>query len=106
MEDKLFDQLKTSLEQAVEISKGECQPSRVRTIQKPNVRAIRESLGISRAEFASVINSSEETVKSWELNRRSPTGLTAKVLLLMAEDLDIFHLLKQLNSQVEKADVS
>ncbi|EEW9498302.1 helix-turn-helix family protein [Escherichia coli 5-366-08_S3_C3] len=75
-----FDELKASLEEAVEIKNGTKAPARVTRYELADVRAIRENLNITQSEMAKVLGTSLDTIKSWETGRRNPTGLAAKVL--------------------------
>ena len=43
-------------------------------------RLRRETIGVSQAVFAKVLNSSAQTVHAWEQGRRSPTGCTLRFL--------------------------
>ncbi|EFG4207934.1 helix-turn-helix domain-containing protein, partial [Escherichia coli] len=74
------DELKASLEEAVEIKNGTKAPARVTRYELADVRAIRENLNITQSEMAKVLGTSLDTIKSWETGRRNPTGLAAKVL--------------------------
>lgn len=96
MDDKLFEELKTSLKEAVAISKGEKAPARNtvwgmdkndrplmlrrETAPKPDVKVIREKLELSQNEFARLIKVSVRTLQNWEQGNRQPTG-PAEVLL-------------------------
>ena len=75
-----FDELKASLEEAVDIKKGVQAPTNVTRYEIADVKAIREQLNVSQAEMAKALGTSVDTIKSWELKRRNPTGLAAKVL--------------------------
>ena len=75
-----FDELKTSLEEAVDIKNGTKAPARVTRYEIADVKAIREQLNVSQAEMAKALGTSVDTIKSWESRRRNPTGLAAKVL--------------------------
>ncbi|WP_312411319.1 NadS family protein [Pseudescherichia sp.] len=75
-----FDELKTSLEEAVEIKKGAKKAARVTRYEVADVKAIREQLNVSQSEMAQALGTSVDTIKSWESKRRNPTGLAAKVL--------------------------
>jgi putative transcriptional regulator len=75
-----FDDLKTSLEEAVDIKSGVKTPARVARYEIADVKAIREQLNVSQAEMARALGTSIDTIKSWEAKRRNPTGLAAKVL--------------------------
>lgn len=75
-----FDDLKTSLEEAVDIKNGLKAPARVTRYAIADVKAIREQLNVSQSEMAKALGTSVDTIKSWETKRRNPTGLAAKVL--------------------------
>lgn len=75
-----FDDLKTSLEEAVDIKNGTQSPANVSRYEIADVRAIREQLNVSQGEMAKALGTSVDTIKSWESKRRNPTGLAAKVL--------------------------
>ncbi|WON77960.1 NadS family protein [Serratia sp. UGAL515B_01] len=75
-----FDDLKTSLEEAVDIKNGTKAPAKVTRYEIADVRAIREQLNVSQGEMAKALGTSIDTIKSWEAKRRNPTGLAAKVL--------------------------
>lgn len=75
-----FDDLKTSLEEAVDIKSGLKNPVRVTRYAIADVKAIREQLNVSQSEMAKALGTSVDTIKSWETKRRNPTGLAAKVL--------------------------
>jgi len=81
-----FNELKASVEEAVEIEQGKKSPSRVARYEVADVKAIRESLSVTQAEFAKALGTSVDTVKSWELKRRNPTGLAAKVLATIQDN--------------------
>ncbi|MGP6283414.1 NadS family protein, partial [Escherichia coli] len=67
-----FDELKTSLEEAVEIKQGLKEPARVTRYEIADVKAIREQLNVSQSEMAKALGTSVDTIKSWESKRRNP----------------------------------
>ncbi|MGJ3436494.1 NadS family protein [Serratia sp. Je.1.23.a] len=75
-----FDDMKTSLEEAVAIKNGGKSPANVTRYDIADVKAIRAQLNVSQSEMAKVLGTSVDTIKSWETKRRNPTGLAAKVL--------------------------
>ena len=75
-----FDELKASLEEAVEIKNGVREPARVTRYELADVKAIRAQLNVSQSEMAKVLGTSLDTIKSWETGRRNPIGLAANVL--------------------------
>ncbi|POU77133.1 transcriptional regulator [Leclercia sp. LSNIH6] len=86
-----FDELKTSLEEAVDIKNGTKAPSRVTRYEIADVKAIREQLNVSQAEMAKALGTSVDTIKSWESRRRNPTGLAAKVLATIQANPAFFY---------------
>lgn len=87
----IFDELQTSLHEAVEIKQGKAQPSRVTRHEVADVKAIRDKLHVSQAEFAKAMGTSVDTIKSWETKRRNPTGLAAKVLATIQDNPAFFN---------------
>ena len=84
MKDELFEELLESVREAVAISRGEVEPSRVFVFPSPDVRKIRKGYGLSQGGFAKRIGISKGTVQNWEQGRRKPEG-PARVLLRVAE---------------------
>jgi len=83
MRDKLFDELKKSIEQCGKILKGKRKPSREFNFDNPDPKQIREKLGLSQNKFAKMLGISISTLQNWEQGRREPDG-PAKVLLNIA----------------------
>jgi putative transcriptional regulator len=90
-----FDDLKASLEEAVEIKTGAKAPANVTRYDVADVKAIRAQLNVTQAEMAHALGTSVETIKSWEMKRRNPTGLAAKVLATIQADPRFFQVLSQ-----------
>lgn len=89
----IFDDVKASLEEAVEIQAGRKALSRVTRYEVADVRAIREQLSVTQSEMAKALGTSVDTIKSWESKRRNPTGLAAKVLNVIRENPAFFRAL-------------
>lgn len=66
----LFDELQTSLQEAVDIKKGNVNAARITRHEEADVKAIRAKLHVSKAEFADAMGTSVDTIKSWEAKRR------------------------------------
>lgn len=81
-----FDQLVTSIRQAGKIRRGESKPSRVVEFAPVDVKAIRQRLGKSQAEFARMIGVSVATLQNWEQGRRRPEGPARALLKVAAEN--------------------
>jgi len=86
-----FNELKTSLEEAVDIKNGVKAPANVTRYEIADVKAIREQLNVSQSEMAKAMGTSVDTIKSWESKRRNPTGLAAKVLATIQANPDFFR---------------
>ncbi len=87
----IFDELKSSLEEAVEIHQGRKAASRITRFEIADVKSIRDSLQVSQAEFAKALGTSIDTIKSWESRRRNPTGLAAKVLATIQDNPNFYQ---------------
>ncbi|UYF99691.1 NadS family protein [Halomonas sp. GD1P12] len=82
----IFNALKDSLEEAVDIKTQKRQADRVTRFEVADVKQIRALLAVSQAEFAQAMGTSIDTIKSWENRRRNPTGLAAKVLATIQDN--------------------
>ena len=79
---KFADELIASLKQAVAHAKGKkVRGMRVRTVEVPDVKAIRRSLRMSQQRFASAYRIPLPTLKNWEQGRRYPDAPAAAYLL-------------------------
>jgi putative transcriptional regulator len=87
----IFNELKDSLTEAVDIKQGRKQASRVTRYEVADVKALRESLEITQAQLAHALGTSVDTIKSWESKRRNPTGLAAKVLATIQDNPEFYH---------------
>ena len=86
MEKELFDELVQSLKEAKAIAKGEAKASRRYEMTAPDVREVRERLGLSQSEFARLMRVSVKTLQNWEQNRRHPTGPAAALLKIVSAE--------------------
>ena len=86
MKKKDFDNLVTSIRQAGKIRRGETKPSRVTEFASVDVKAVRQRLGKSQAEFAHMIGVSIATLQNWEQGRRKPEGPARALLKVAAEN--------------------
>jgi putative transcriptional regulator len=86
MKQEDFDNLVTSVRQAGRIRRGQMPPSRVTEFAPVDVKAVRQRLGKSQAEFARMIGVSLATLQSWEQGRRRPEGPARALLKVAAEN--------------------
>lgn len=78
-------ELIASLEEAVAIVRGEREPARVHLPPDvPDVRAIRDRLGLSRPAFAARFGLAVSAVRDWEQGLRRPDP-AARVLLMVID---------------------
>jgi len=89
MEKTLFDDLVQSLKEAKDISKGLVAASRRFEVAPPDVKAVREQIGLSQSEFAGLMRVSIKTLQNWEQNRRHPTGPAAALLKIVVTAPDL-----------------
>ncbi len=80
MRDELFAELLASVKEGGAILRGEKEPSRRFDVEKPDAKRIRERLGLSQSELATMLGISVDTLQNWEQGRRSSVG-PARVLL-------------------------
>ena len=87
----IFDDLKNSLEEAVEIKESRQTATRVTRYEVADVKTIRAQINVSQREFAQTMGISVDTIKSWESKRRNPTGLAAKVLSAIQKNPEFYQ---------------
>ena len=58
--------------------------SRPFEIDNPDVRQLREQVGLSQSEFAQMMRVSVKTLQNWEQHRRNPTGPAAALLKIVS----------------------
>lgn len=89
MERALFNDLAQSLKEAKSIALGQAPASRRFTVTLPDVKAVREQIGLSQSEFASLMRVSIKTLQNWEQHRRNPTGPAAALLKIVLTAPDV-----------------
>jgi putative transcriptional regulator len=73
-----------AMEEAATYTLGKGKVARVHTVDVPDVRAIREELGLSQQDFASAYRIPLATLKGWEQGRRQPDATAAAYLSVIA----------------------
>jgi len=89
MDKTLFEDLVQSLKEAKDISKGLVVAPRRFEVSPPDVKAVREQIGLSQSEFAGLMRVSIKTLQNWEQNRRHPTGPAAALLKIVVTAPDL-----------------
>ena len=84
MKERLFEDLLKSVKEAGAILRKEAKPSRSFRYSEPDVRAIRNRLGLSQNRFSLLLGISPATLRNWEQKRRKPVG-AARILLRVAD---------------------
>lgn len=79
------DDLIEAMTEAVGHAMGAGQVARVHTVSVPDVRAIRETLGLSQQAFATAYRIPLATLKGWEQGRRQPDATAAAYLSVIAQ---------------------
>ncbi|WP_420381335.1 helix-turn-helix domain-containing protein [Novosphingobium sp.] len=73
-----------AMEEAASHAQGKGTVARVHTIDVPDVRAIRDALGLSQQAFASAYRIPLATLKGWEQGRRHPDATASAYLSVIA----------------------
>ena len=88
-----FNELSESLREAIEIKKDKRALARLTKYSPTVVSDIRQQLGVTQAEFAKTLGASLESFNSWDIGRRYPSGLAARVLGTEHESPNLYYLL-------------
>lgn len=80
----MFSELMASVQQTNDVVKSKKEIQRSVALREPEVKVIRDHLGISQEKFALLLGVSKRTVENWEQGRRHPTG-PARSLLRIVE---------------------
>ena len=84
MTGKFGDDLIESLSDAVAHAHGKKTGARVHVIDVPDVKSIREELGLSQQEFARAYKIPLATLQGWEQGRRQPDATASAYLNVIA----------------------
>ena len=95
MKNELFNELLASVQEMDDIVQGKKTAARVTKFPYPEVKLIREKVGLSQHRFARLIGVSKRTLENWEQGRWHPTG-PAKTLLRIL-DADPEHAVRALH---------
>ncbi len=76
----VFESMQQGLREAVDFAKRKPVKAVVHEVTPPDVKAVREHVGMTQEEFASAFGISLGTLRHWERGDRTPRG-PARVLL-------------------------
>ncbi|NHZ45115.1 NadS family protein [Nitratidesulfovibrio liaohensis] len=88
MDKTLFENLTTSLKEAVDMARERGFPSPSFEVTGAHVKTIRGRIGLSQQEFAALLRVSVKTLQNWEQSRRTPTGPAAALLRIFDRSPD------------------
>lgn len=93
---KAFEELKTSIGQAIAIQKGEMKGRKTTYVFKPvkrytnvQVKKIRNNANMTQSVFASFLGVSPKTVEAWEKGTNHPIGSACRLLDILDARKDI-----------------
>ncbi|MCH9691671.1 MAG: helix-turn-helix domain-containing protein [Gammaproteobacteria bacterium] len=86
MHKEQFDELLASVQEMDKIAQGKKTAARVTKFPEPEVKSIREKMGLSQNRFAMLIGVSKRTLENWEQGRRHPTGPAKALLKILDAD--------------------
>lgn len=86
MNDNMFDELVASVREMDAIVNNEKKAARSFEFPEPEVKAIRDKVGLSQHDFALLIGVSKRTLENWEQGRRQPTGPAKALLRILNAD--------------------
>ena len=93
-----YDQLKESLEQAIDFKNGDKSKARVSVYELPvpeysadDVVRVRSNLNLSQRSLAIVLGVSPRTVEAWEVGRNEPSGAARNLLYLIERDNNLIN---------------
>lgn len=85
MEKTFGQELIESMGDAVAHAKGQKSLARAHVVEVPDVRAIREGLGMTQPTFARTYHIPLPTLKGWEQGRRQPDATASAYLSVIAK---------------------
>jgi putative transcriptional regulator len=87
MDKQHFDQLVKGVREMKRHMAGKTvRGSRTKSVDEPDVRAIRRAADISQSQFAKLIGINLRTLQNWEQRRTRPTGPARALLKIVASN--------------------
>ncbi|MBE9515567.1 MAG: helix-turn-helix domain-containing protein [Proteobacteria bacterium] len=86
MDEKMFNELVESVQEAGAVYRSEKKASRRFQFSPLDVKAIRQKTGLSQTRFALIMGVSVRTLQNWEQGHRTPQGPAASLLRIVDKD--------------------
>ena len=85
----VFEGIMEGLNEAAAIARGEAEPARVYVPERVDVKAIRQRLNMTQAEFAARFSFNIARVRDWEQGRSHPDGALRAYLLVIDRETEV-----------------
>ena len=82
----MFESIQQGLKEAIDFSEGKPVKAIEHDVSSPNVKAVREHVGMTQAEFASAFGISLGTLRHWERGDRRSRGPARVLLNIVAQE--------------------
>ncbi len=82
----MFESIRQGLQEAIDFAEGKPVKAIVHDVSSPDVKAVREHVGMTQAEFASAFGISLGTLRHWERGDRRPRGPARVLLNIVAQE--------------------
>ena len=89
MDEKGFNELIDSVQEAGAVYRGEKDAARRFSFSPIDVKAIRQKTGLSQVRFAIIMGVSVRTLQNWEQGHRTPQGPAASLLRVVDKDPEV-----------------
>ncbi|ROV60625.1 helix-turn-helix domain-containing protein [Vibrio ponticus] len=81
-----FKSIQQGLMEAIEFAEGQTKSATVHKFDSVDVKALRNNVGMTQAEFAATFGISLGTLRHWERGDRTPRGPALVLLNVLAKD--------------------
>ncbi len=82
----MFESIRQGLQDAIDFAEGKPVKAVVHDVSPPDVKAVREHVGMTQAEFAAAFGISLGTLRHWERGDRTPRGPARVLLNIVAQE--------------------
>lgn len=81
-----FESIRQGMTEAIEFAQGNTGKSVVNEFSSVNIKALRERVGMSQTEFASIFGIKQDTLQHWERGDRKPRGPALALLNVLSRE--------------------